>query len=111
MFESSCQLLAAGSQDMSTVFVCLCAYLCHSLIHRGALEEELGATFVTLVLGHLLRLHNQPLAERVSCDLFSKWAATSVACLPHLGNLALQLLSTLCPATTRTQHSISDIFL
>ena len=74
VFESSLQLVKSNSGDGATFLVCLCAYLCHSLIQQGRLEAELGETFVTSILAKLLHLPQQPLAERVACDLFRQWA-------------------------------------
>ena len=68
VFESARPLVQTDGRS-SAVMMCLCAYLCHSLILQGHLESNLGPAFVTAVLGELLRCQ-QPLAQRVGCDLF-----------------------------------------
>ena len=101
MFESSSLLLCASAGELSpdhssVVFACLCAYLCHSSIWQGPLEEELCELFIVRVLRSLLLLSREPLAERVACDLFGVWARrSSRASRSHLGALALELLRSL----------------
>jgi hypothetical protein len=94
VFEASRQLIAPTS-DSPAILVCLCAYLCHALMHREGLEHELGATFVRTVLLELLRSRHQPLAERVACDLFRKCALDIQSCRLPLAALSCKLLRSL----------------
>ena len=94
VFKASRQLIAPTS-DSPAILACLCAYLCHALMHREGLENELGATFVRTVLLELLRSRHQPLAERVACDLFRKCAQNIQSCRLPLAALSCKLLHSL----------------
>ena len=103
VFETSWQLARSYScSDSPAVLVCLCAYVCHALIQQGNLERELGDTFVTSILAHLLQHPHQPPAEAVACDLFRMWAQRNPPCRRHLGALTCSLLRSLAPAATVT---------
>ena len=99
VFESAWPLVKAHS-DSPALLVCMCAYLCHSLMQQNALDVELGAKFVRNVLVELLHSPHQPMAERVACDLFRKCCQTTKSCRPQLATVAIDLLSSM----TGTPH-------